>query len=218
MNDKPRVAIGILASGRGSNFAALLQRQTDNYFKNATIKCLISNREKAPALDLARDARVDAHAVLPKSFNSSGEYEAEIVRIFNTHNIDLLLLAGYMKIVGPTILDRYDGHIINIHPSLLPSFPGLHPQQQALDHGISISGCTVHFVDDGLDSGPIIAQRAVPVLPTDTEDDLSARILVEEHELFSRCVRAITEYTWKIEGRRVVFPDRYPDFLQQNPL
>jgi phosphoribosylglycinamide formyltransferase-1 len=208
-----RAAIGVLASGRGSNFAALLQRQTDHYFNNARIECLVSNRSSAPALDLAREADVAAYAVKPKDYADAAAYEAEIVRIMEQHNVEMLLLAGYMKILGPTLLDQFDGRIINIHPSLLPSFPGLNAQQQALEYGVRVSGCTVHFVDAGLDSGPIIAQRSVPVLPNDTEDDLSARILVEEHELFSRCVKAITERPWKIEGRRVVFLDRDGELL-----
>lgn len=208
MNNTDRAAIGVLASGRGSNFAALLQHQSENYFKNAWIECLISNRPSAPALELAREAEVPGYAVKPKDFDTAETYEADIVRLMDQHQVDMVLLAGYMKILGSTILKRYSGRIINIHPSLLPSFPGLNAQKQALEHGVRISGCTVHFVDGGLDSGPIIAQRAVPVLPCDTEDDLSARILVEEHELFPRCVKAITERPWKIDGRRVVFLDR----------
>ncbi len=208
-NDTPAV-IGVMASGRGSNFAALLQRQTENYFQNAKIACLISNRPAAPVLDLAQEAGIAAYPVPPGDFDSLEVYEREIVRLFDQHEINWLVLAGYMKIVGPTILTRYGGQIINIHPSLLPAFPGLNAQRQALDYGVRVSGCTVHFVDDGLDSGPIIAQRSVPVMPGDTEEDLSARILVEEHELFPRCVRAITEYAWKLEGRRVVFEDRNP--------
>lgn len=214
MTPSPAV-IGVLASGRGSNFAALLQQQSAGYFHNARLCCLISNRQAAPALELARDAGLAAHAVSPRDFSSPETYEKEIIRLFEEHKIDWLILAGYMKIVGPVILNRYEGRILNIHPSVLPAFPGLHAQRQALEHGVRVSGCTVHFVDDGLDSGPIIAQRAVPVFSDDTEDDLSARILVEEHELFSHSVKAITEYPWKIEGRRVVFTDRYPEFLEQ---
>lgn len=208
MNNTDRAAIGVLASGRGSNFAALLQRQSEGYFRNARIECLVSNRATAPVLELARDADIPGYAVRPKEFPDAEAYESEIIKLMDQHNVNLVLLAGYMKIIAPTILTRYDGKIINIHPSLLPSFPGLHAQKQALDYGVKFSGCTVHFVDAGLDSGPIISQRAVPVMPADSEDDLSARILVEEHELFSRCVKAITERPWKIDGRRVVFLDR----------
>jgi phosphoribosylglycinamide formyltransferase-1 len=207
MSFDTRAAIGVLASGRGSNFATLLQKQNDAFFGNASLACLVSNRPTAPALDTARNGGVPAFAVKPKDFDSAEAYEAEIVRLFDEHRVNLLVLAGYMKIVGSTILDRYEGRIVNIHPSLLPSFPGLHAQQQAVNHGVRFSGCTVHFVDAGLDSGPIIGQRVVPVLPDDTEDSLSARILIQEHELFPRCVRAITERPWRIDGRRVVFLD-----------
>lgn len=207
-----KLKCGVLASGRGSNFAALLQRQVEGYFQKAEIVCLISNNPEAPALELAREAGICAHAARPKDFDSGEAYEREIVRIFDEHKIEWLLLAGYMKIVGPVILERYGGRIVNIHPSLLPAFPGLNAQRQALEHGVRFSGCTVHLVDSGLDSGPIIGQRAVPLFPDDTEDDLSARILIEEHELFPACVRAITERPWKIEGRRVVFLDDYQEF------
>jgi phosphoribosylglycinamide formyltransferase-1 len=208
MTDKKPAAFGVLASGRGSNFAALLKKQQEGYFGNAELKCLISNRPSAPALDTAREGGMAAYAVKPKDFTTAEAYEQEIVRLFDEHGVDWLILAGYMKIVGATILERYDGRIINIHPSLLPSFPGLHAQQQAFEHGVRFSGCTVHFVDAGLDSGPIIGQRCVPVLADDTEETLSERILVQEHELFARCVKAITERPWHIEGRRVVFEDR----------
>ncbi len=207
MTDNKPAAFGVLASGRGSNFAALLKKQQEGYFQNAELKCLISNRPAAPALDTAREGGMAVHAVKPKDFTTAEEYEQEIVRLFDEHGVNWLILAGYMKIVGPTILDRYEGRIINIHPSLLPSFPGLHAQQQAFEHGVRFSGCTVHFVDAGLDSGPIIGQRCVPVMPGDTEETLSERILVQEHELFARCVKAITERPWRIEGRRVVFED-----------
>lgn len=213
MTQKPSLRVGVLASGRGSNFAALLQRQEEGYFENARIVCLLSNRAEAPALELAREAGLHARAVSPGDYETAEAYEAEILHELEEHKVELLLLAGYMKIIGPQILARYEGRIINIHPSLLPSFPGLHAQRQALAHGVHFSGCTVHFVDAGLDSGPIIGQRCVPVFPHDTEDDLSARILVQEHELFSTCVKAITERPWKIDGRRVVFTDDH----DQNP-
>lgn len=202
---------GVLASGRGSNFAALLQRQSEGYFEKARLVSLISNKPEAPALELASEAGMHSQGLRPRDFASADAYEAEIVRLFDEQGVEWLLLAGYLKIVGPTILNRYGGRILNIHPSLLPSFPGLDAQAQALAHGVRFSGCTVHFVDDKLDSGPIIGQRVVPVNPDDTEEDLSARILVQEHELFPTCVKAISERPWKIEGRRVVFLDDYPD-------
>ena len=213
MNLPEKAHIGVLASGRGSNFAALLDRWKSGYFENADFKCLISNKQNAPALDVARSADLPAFAVVPRDYATPIAYETEIVRLFDEHAVNMVVLAGYMKIIGSTILDRYDGRIVNIHPSLLPSFPGLHAQQQALEYGVRHSGCTVHFVDAGLDSGPIIGQRTVPVLPGDSEDDLSERILQQEHELFARCVRAITTRPWQIEGRRVVFLDNSPEPL-----
>jgi phosphoribosylglycinamide formyltransferase-1 len=209
---KSKLIFGVLASGRGSNFAALLQRQVEGYFENAEMVCLLSNKPEAPALELAREAGLNAYGVVPRDFGSAEAYENEIIRLLEENQVEWLLLAGYMKIIGSPILERFGGQIINIHPSLLPAFPGLNAQRQALEYGVRFSGCTVHFVDEKLDSGPIIGQRCVPVFPEDQEEDLSARILVQEHELFSTCVKAITERPWKIEGRRVVFLDDLDEF------
>lgn len=206
-------AIGVMASGRGSNFSALISNQNDGYFTNASIVCLVSNRLTAPALATARDAGIPAYPVAPKQYESARAYEEEITRVFDSHGVNLVVLAGYMKLVGPTLLEKYHGRIINIHPSLLPSFPGLNSQEQAFNYGVRFSGCTVHLVDEGLDSGPIIGQRVVPVLPEDTADDLSARILTQEHELLPRALKAITERPWEIQGRRVVFLDDNPEPL-----
>jgi phosphoribosylglycinamide formyltransferase-1 len=211
MSDE-KLKFGVLASGRGSNFAALLQQQSEGYFERAELVCLVSNKPEAPALELAREAGLRSYGLLPREYGTAEAYENEILRLMEENQVQWLLLAGYMKIIGPAILQHYQGRIINIHPSLLPSFPGLNAQRQALEHGVRVSGCTVHFVDEGLDSGPIIGQRSVPVFPEDTEDDLSARILVQEHELFSTCVKAITERPWKIDGRRVVFLDDLEEF------
>lgn len=207
---KSPTQIGVLASGRGSNFATLLRRAAEGYLPQAQFVCLASNRPTAPALEIARAAGIAAYPIRPADFTAPEAYEQEIVRVMDSHGVEFLILAGYMKIVGPTILDRYAGRIINIHPSLLPAFPGLHAQEQAWQYGVRFAGCTVHFVDAGLDSGPIIGQRVVPVLPEDTADDLSARILEQEHELFPNCVKAITERPWKIDGRRVIFTDGQP--------
>jgi phosphoribosylglycinamide formyltransferase-1 len=133
------------------------------------------------------------------------EYEQAIIAELDKHQVEWLALAGYMKIVGPTLLARYPQRIINIHPSLLPSFPGLHAQRQALEYGVKVAGCTVHFVDAGVDTGPIIGQRSVAVHPRDTEDTLSARILEQEHQLYAESLKRVTELSWRIEGRTVVF-------------
>lgn len=197
--------VGVLASGRGSNFKALLQKQQEGYFLRARIVCLISNVTGAPALDIARQADLAAYSPVPKTFQTSAAYEQELIRLLEQHGVEWLVLAGYMKIVGPALLERFKERIINIHPSLLPAFPGLHGQRQALDYGVRIAGCTTHFVDAGVDTGPIIGQRAVPVLPEDTEETLSNRILEQEHQLFPEALKLVTEQPWHINGRRVVF-------------
>jgi phosphoribosylglycinamide formyltransferase-1 len=199
------VRVGVLASGRGSNFAALLRHQESGYFQSARIVALVSNVSTAGALEAARNAGMAADFISPKQFGSAAEYEQAIIDAMEQHQVEWLVLAGYMKIVGNTLLRRYPQRILNIHPSLLPSFPGLHAQQQALEHGVRVSGCTVHFVDSGMDTGPIIGQRAVPVLPDDTEDTLSSRILEQEHQLYAESLKRVTEEPWRIEGRRVIF-------------
>jgi len=197
--------VGVLASGRGSNFAALLARQSEGYFDRARLACLVSNIPTAPALDIARENGLVAYAVPPKSFPTPAAYETEIIRLLEQHQVEWVVLAGYMKIVGDTLLNRFPQRIINIHPSLLPSFPGLHAQRQAFEYGVRFTGCTVHFVDRGVDTGPIIGQRVVPVHADDSESTLSARILEQEHQLFAESLKFVTEHTWRIQGRRVIF-------------
>lgn len=202
---QPSIAIGVLASGRGSNFAALLHSQKQSVFSAARIVCLVSNIPSAGALQIAHQADLPTKCIRPRDFAAPSDYEAAIIGFMDAHNVEWLLLAGYMKIVGPALLTRYSNRILNIHPSLLPAFPGLHAQRQALEYGVQVSGCTVHFVDEGMDTGPIIGQRTVPVLAGDTEDTLSARILEQEHQLYAQCLKAVTERSWTIEGRRVIF-------------
>lgn len=199
------VHVGVLASGRGSNFQALLRKQQEGYFARARIVCLVSNIATAPALDVAREAQLAAYAVPPKSFSSPAAYEKEAVRLLEQHQVQWVVLAGYMKIVGSNLLQRYEQRMINIHPSLLPAFPGLHGQRQALEYGVRVAGCTAHFVDAGVDTGPIIGQRTVPVLLQDDEGSLSRRILEQEHQLFPEALKLVTENPWRIEGRKVVF-------------
>lgn len=199
------VNVGVLASGRGSNFAALLKAQQAGQFHSAWLCCLLSNKPDAGALEIAREAGLPAISISPKDYATGADYEQAIVRVLEEHRVEWLVLAGYMKIVGPTILERFPNRILNIHPALLPCFPGLHSQQQALEYGVRVSGCTVHFVDAGMDTGPIIGQRTVPVLADDCEDTLSARILEQEHQLYAECLKRVTEQPWRIEGRRVVF-------------
>jgi phosphoribosylglycinamide formyltransferase 1 len=197
--------IGVLASGRGSNLLALLEHERRGRFKNAHIVCTIADVAGAKALDIAREHGIAAHEILPKQFGGKTPYEAEVVRVLESHNVEFVCLAGYMRIVGPTLLTRFSQRMLNIHPSLLPSFPGLEAQRQAVDYGVRMSGCTVHLVDAGMDTGPIVAQRAVPVLPSDTPDSLAARILEQEHELYAEALALVTECTWHLQGRRVIF-------------
>jgi len=174
------IRLAVLLSGRGSNFAAI-----DDAIRrgalDAEIVCVISNRSNAPGLELARQRRHHAHVVDHREFPTRDEHEAEVLRILDSARPDYLVLAGYMRVLSADFVARYPKRILNIHPSLLPSFPGVDAQAQAIAYGVKVSGCTVHFVDASLDAGPIIAQRAVEVRDDDTAETLAARILIEEH-------------------------------------
>lgn len=192
----------VLASGRGSNLQTIL----DNIEKgllNAEIAAVISDNENAYALVRARQARIPAVFINPKKYSSREAYNNELANRVSSYHPNYIVLAGYMRILTPSFVEQFPMRIINIHPSLLPAFPGLHAQRQAWEYGVRVSGCTVHFVDSGLDSGPIIAQRAVPVYPDDTEELLSARILEEEHALYSQVLVWLSEDRVSIEGRKV---------------
>lgn len=193
---------GILLSGRGSNFEAIYQqsRQSDSNYR---VSAVISDRSRAPGLSKAEGFGIPRYHVSRKKFRSKEKYEERIVEILHTHDVELVCLAGYMKIVGPVILGAFPGRIMNIHPALLPAFPGLDAQEQALQHGVKVSGCTVHFVDSGVDTGPIIQQASVPVREEDTTDTLSQRILQQEHRIYSRAIRLFFDGRLQIEGRRV---------------
>ena len=194
--------IGVLISGRGSNLQALIDASGAGEIP-AKIGVVISDKSDAQGLERARKHKIDTIHLNPKDFKDKNTYELEIVKELKKRNVELVCLAGYMRIVGEVLLEHFQGKMINIHPSLLPSFPGLHAQKQALDHGARVSGATVHFVDEGCDTGPIIAQLAVPVLENDTEETLSARILIQEHNLYPHAVKLIAQGKVKIEGKRV---------------
>lgn len=194
--------IAILVSGRGSNFEAIARNIAAGRL-NAEIACVVSNQPEAKALETAQGLGLQAIS-LPSKGIDSDIYAERVCEVLEPLNVDLVCLAGFMRRVGKTLLDRYAGRILNIHPSLLPSFPGLHVQQQALDYGVKFSGCTVHFVDVGLDTGPIVAQAAVPVLDRDDADTLAARILVEEHRIYSEAIALVLSGRFKVMGRRVV--------------
>ncbi|MBP1760499.1 MAG: Phosphoribosylglycinamide formyltransferase [Firmicutes bacterium] len=194
--------LAVLASGRGSNFLAILEAIQQGRL-NAQIKVLISDKSDALALQKAEEAGIPHIFIDPRLFPDRQSYESEIVKELKSRDIDLVVLAGYMRLVGKVLLQSYPHQILNIHPALLPSFTGLHAQRQAVDYGVKFSGCTVHFVDDGMDTGPIIDQVVVPVLPDDTEDDLAERILEQEHKLYARVLQWIAEGRVYIEGRKV---------------
>jgi phosphoribosylglycinamide formyltransferase-1 len=201
MNKKGRVAV--LLSGRGSNFEAIYKNSLKEN-SNFEIVVVVSDKKKARGLDVARNFNLKAFFVSAKKNKPKEVYERKIIDILQEHQVDLVCLAGYMRIVGSELLKAYPNRILNIHPALLPSFPGLHGQQQALDYGVKISGCTVHFVDAGVDTGPIIMQKAVKVMEHDTEETISSRILKEEHILYSQAIALYFENKLKLDGRRVI--------------
>ncbi|MCP4221183.1 MAG: phosphoribosylglycinamide formyltransferase [bacterium] len=201
MNKKGRVAI--LLSGRGSNFEAIY-RSSLKENANFEIAVVISDKKDARGLERAKEFGLQAFYVSPKKNKPKEVYEQKIVDILDKSDTQLVCLAGYMRIVGMRLLEAYGGRMMNIHPSLLPSFPGLHAQEQAMEYGVKISGCTVHFVDGGVDTGPIILQKTVEVMDGDTDDSLSQRILKEEHQAFSVAVTLFFNKKLKNEGRKVI--------------
>jgi len=194
--------LGVLISGRGSNLQAIIDASERGDIP-AKVAVIISNKPKAFGLERAKKHKIPTAVFDPKDFKDKNTYELEIVKTLKQHNVQLVCLAGYMRIVGRVLLEHFQGRIMNIHPALLPSFPGLHVQKAALDHGVKISGATVHFVDEGCDTGPIIVQDAVPVLENDTEETLSARILEQEHKIYPQAIKLFAEGKLKIEGRKV---------------
>ena len=201
-----KLRLGVLASGRGSNLQAIIDA-VERGGLPAEVAVVISNKKDAHALERARRHGLPDVFVEPKPFaarsDSREAYDRAILDVLRKHNVELVLLAGYMKIVTGVLIDAYRNRMMNIHPSLLPSFPGLDVQKKALEWGVKVAGCTVHFVTEGVDEGPIIIQAAVPVLDADTVETLSARILTEEHKIYPKAVRLYTEGRLRVEGRRV---------------
>ena len=193
--------LGVLISGRGSNLQSIIDAVRDRRL-DATIAVVISNRSNAAGLIRAREAGIDARWLNPRDSVDRDAYDRAIVEILREQQIDLVCLAGFMRLVSPALLEAFPNRVLNIHPSVLPAFPGLDAQKQALQHGVRISGATVHLVTQDLDSGPIIVQAAVPVLDDDTTETLSARILTEEHRLYPEAIRLVLDGGWSIEGRR----------------
>jgi phosphoribosylglycinamide formyltransferase 1 len=193
----------VLASGRGSNLQAILDAARRPGFP-ARVVVVVSDREGAPALTRAASHDVPAVFLNPKDVADREAYDAALGRVLKEHRVGLVCLAGFMRILGPAFVRAWRGRLLNIHPSLLPAFPGLRAQGQALEYGVKVAGATVHFVDEGVDTGPIVLQSSVPVLPGDTEDALAGRILAEEHRLYPEAVRLFAEGRLRIEGRRVL--------------
>ena len=195
--------VGVLVSGRGSNLQALIDASAAGQLGSASIAVVLSNVEGAFALERARRANIPTCVVEHRGWPSRDDFDRAVVRELQRHEVDIVCLAGFMRKLGRPLLDAYPSAILNIHPSLLPSFPGLHPQRQALTHGVKVSGATVHLVTDDLDAGPIVVQRTVPVLDGDTEEALAARILHEEHLAYPEAVRMLLK-GGRVEGRRWV--------------
>lgn len=195
--------VAVLISGRGSNLRAILEAEKNNNLGKAHVVLVLSNKADAKGLDHAKEFNKDTVVLEASGFNSREDYDRALVEVLHQHNIELVVLAGFMRILTSVFLDAFRNRVINIHPSLLPSFPGLHAQRQALEYGVKISGCTVHFVTEEVDGGPIILQHAVEVYDDDTEETLAKRILKYEHQLLPKAIRLIAEGRVSIKGRKV---------------
>ena len=195
--------IGVLLSGRGSNFEALADSVSAGWIPETQIAIVISNREGAPGIEKAQQCGVPTKVIPSKGLEREA-YDRQVVAVLQEHKVDLICLAGYMRLLSPYFVAAFPQSILNIHPSLLPSFPGLESQRQALEYGVKFAGCTVHFVDENLDAGPIVLQAAIPVRDDDTVATLAERILAEEHRIYSEAVKIVLQGRYKILGRRVI--------------
>lgn len=201
------IKLGVLVSGRGSNLQAIIDNIESGKLA-AQVAVVISDQPDAYSLERARKHHIAAVHVSAKGFKGKRDaYDALLVTELKKHGVELVCLAGFMRIITPTLLKEFPNRVLNIHPALLPSFPGLHVQKAAIEHGAKFSGCTVHFVDEGMDSGPVIIQAVVPVLDNDTEDTLSARILKQEHTIYSQAIQLYAQGRLQVEGRRVTVRD-----------
>lgn len=201
--------IGVLASGGGTNLQSIIDGCQSGQI-SAKIVTVLSNNPDAGALQRACNAGIDHQCINHRDFASRDDFDSAVVTALLEANVDLVVLAGFMRIIGPRFLEAFPGRIMNIHPALLPAFPGLHVQQKALDYGARFSGCTVHFVDGGVDTGPIIIQAVVPILDGDDEGSLSARILEQEHKIYPQAIQWFAEGAIRIEGRRVIIERATP--------
>jgi phosphoribosylglycinamide formyltransferase-1 len=210
------LTLGVLASGRGSNFQSIIDSIESGFLK-AGIAVLITDNPDAYAIERAKKNNIESLVLKPKDFSDKNAYYSHIADELKKRGVELVILAGFMRVVGKALIDRYRNKIMNIHPALLPSFPGLHGQKQAVDYGVKISGCTVHFVDEGMDTGAIIIQAAVPVYHDDTEETLSERILKQEHRIFPYAIKLYSEGMISVEGRKVMIKGNRKDSLLINP-
>jgi phosphoribosylglycinamide formyltransferase-1 len=202
MSGHAPLRIGVLASGRGSNFDAIARAAASGVIP-ATLAVLVTDRADARVLDIALRHRIEAVCVEPRDYPGREAHEKQIIATLEERAVGLVCLAGYMRILSGSFVKHFEGRLLNIHPSLLPAFPGLRPQRQALEHGVKVTGATVHFVDEGVDTGPIVMQAAVSIRSDDTEDTLAERILAEEHRVYPEAIRLFAEGRLDIEGRRV---------------
>jgi len=210
------MTLGVLASGRGSNFQSIIDSIESGYIR-AKIAVLITDNPEAYAIQRAKRHNIESLVLRPKDFTDKDSYYSQIAQELEKRGVELVILAGFMRVVGKRLIERYPNRIMNIHPALLPSFPGLHGQKQASDYGVKISGCTVHFVDEGVDTGPIIIQAAVPAYDDDTEETLSERILKQEHRIFPYAIRLFSEGRLRVEGRKVIIDAEKKDDVIINP-
>jgi phosphoribosylglycinamide formyltransferase-1 len=197
-----KLRLGVLVSGRGSNLQAIIDAIEKGEVP-AEIGIVVSNVPGVLALERAKKHGIKAVIINSKAYDSKEKYEREIINVLNDEKINLICLAGYMKILSPEFIEEFKGRILNIHPALLPAFPGLHVQRKALEYGVKFSGATVHFVDEGCDTGPVILQAVVPVLDDDTEETLSARILEQEHKIYPQAIKLYAEGKLEMKGRRI---------------
>ena len=208
--------IGVLASGRGSNFQSIIDNIEAGQIQ-AVVSVLITDNPDAYAIERCRKHNIESLILKPGDFPDRNSYYVHVADELIRRDVGLVVLAGFMRVVGRSLIDTFPNRIMNIHPALLPSFPGLHGQKQASDYGVKIAGCTVHFVDEGVDTGPIIMQAAVPAYHDDTEDSLAERILRKEHMIFPYAIRLFTEKRIKVEGRKVIVNGPREDQSMINP-
>jgi len=210
------LTLGVMASGGGTNFQAIID-SIESGFLNAEIVVLITDNPSAFAIERAKKHNIEPLVLRPKDFPDKDAYYSHLAGELRKRGVELVILAGFMRVVGKALVDQYRDRIMNIHPALLPSFPGLHGQKQAAVYGVKISGCTVHFVDEGMDTGPIIIQAAVPAYHDDTEESLGKRILLQEHKIFPYAIRLYAEGRISIDGRRVIIKGEREDSAMINP-